>query len=84
MENQVSVITLKQLKEAIARLENENHLKEETKIFLDTGWESIQEISPDALSVEEAVPFTVEDRSFSLKTHSCAIMTLDVLVVSFG
>ncbi|MGC3625354.1 hypothetical protein ACPTHK_13040, partial [Enterococcus faecium] len=36
-------------------------VSDDTKIFLDTGSDSIQEIAPDALEVAQARDFTVED-----------------------
>lgn len=59
--NQPEVITLGELKAQLAKLEQAYQLTDETKIFLDTGWDSIQEINKDALAVEEAQQFSVED-----------------------
>ncbi|WP_461740955.1 hypothetical protein [Enterococcus sp. LJL90] len=58
---EVPVITLKELKAAIAHLEKEHQLAEDTKVFLNTGWDSVQEIAPDALKVAKIQAFTVED-----------------------
>ncbi len=54
METQIEIMTLGQLKQRLAELEKTSEITDETKIFLDTGWDSIQEISPDALAVEDA------------------------------
>ncbi len=61
MEAKIEIMTLGKLKQCLAEFEKANKLTDETKIFLDTGWDSIQEISPDALTVEYAQQFTVED-----------------------
>lgn len=61
MENFVPVITLKELKKALEKLEKDYELDPDTKVFLDTGWDSLQEVAPDALSVEEARSFSIED-----------------------
>lgn len=61
MEAQIEIMTLGQLKQRLAELEKTSEITDETKIFLDTGWDSIQEISPDALAVEDAQRFAVED-----------------------
>ena len=59
--NQPDNLTVGELRKFLAQLENEPEINDEMKIFLDTGWDSIQEISPDALSVEEAQSFQIED-----------------------
>lgn len=56
----METMTLKQLKELIQRLETEG-VHEETPIFLDTGWDSIQEIDPNALVKKQARPFQIQD-----------------------
>lgn len=60
MEITPEVLTLGQLKEKIAQLEAAG-CDEMTKVFIDTGWDSVQEVSPDALSIEEVRSFTIED-----------------------
>ena len=54
MENQVEVMTYAQLKEIMQVLED-------TKVFIDTGWDSVQEVAPDAVSIEKVAKFTVAD-----------------------
>ncbi|KAF1298618.1 hypothetical protein BAU15_10850 [Enterococcus sp. JM4C] len=61
MEAEIKVMTIKELKQAIAALEEIPEVTEETKVFLDTGWDSLQEVAPDALSVEKAKQFKVQD-----------------------
>lgn len=61
MEAKIEIMTLGKLKEKIAEFEKNNLVSDETKIFLDTGWDSIQEIAPDALGVDKAQQFVVED-----------------------
>ncbi|MGG5358641.1 MULTISPECIES: hypothetical protein [unclassified Enterococcus] len=61
MESKVEILTLGELKKQILELEKNTDVTDETKLFLDTGWDSIQEIAPDALSVQKAQTFTVED-----------------------
>lgn len=61
MEAQIEIMTLGGLKKHLAQFEKISDITDETKIFLDTGWDSIQEISPDALAVETAQRFVVED-----------------------
>lgn len=61
MTKRVPVMTFAQLKQAIQKLEQHPKINDETKIFFDTGWDSVQEVAPDAFSVEEVAEFTVED-----------------------
>ncbi|MDH6363198.1 hypothetical protein M2139_000173 [Enterococcus sp. PF1-24] len=61
MENQAPVITLKELKAKLVELEQVHQLTDDTKIFLDTGWDSVQEISPEAVSVESVLRFKIAD-----------------------
>ena len=57
MDSKIEIMTLGMLKKQLSKFE----VSDDTKIFLDTGWDSIQEIAPDALEVAEAREFTVED-----------------------
>ena len=57
---EIQPMTFKELKEVVQQLEA-LQVSDETKIFLDTGWDSIQEIAPDALTIGEAQQFVVED-----------------------
>lgn len=59
MENKKQM-TYGDLKEALKQMEALN-LTDETKIFLDTGWDSIQEIDNGSLVVEKAQVFQIED-----------------------
>ena len=52
MENQVEVMTYAQLKEIMQVLEANEAITEDTKVFIDTGWDSVQEVAPDAVSIE--------------------------------
>ncbi|MBO0461401.1 MULTISPECIES: hypothetical protein [Enterococcus] len=61
MEEKIEIMTLGMLKKQIAEFEKTERVTDETKIFLDTGWDSIQEIAPDALGIEQAQQFVVED-----------------------
>lgn len=61
MKNEVRCMRFKELKEVVASLENNSAVNDETKIFLNTGWDSIQEILPEAISVENAQLVWVED-----------------------
>lgn len=58
---EIENLTLGELKSFLAELENRADINDQTKIFLDTGWDSIQEIAPNALSIEEAQTFEIED-----------------------
>ncbi len=69
MEAQIEIMTLGQLKQRLAELEKTSEITDETKRFLDTGWDSIQEISPDALAVEDAQRFAVEDELTKRKIY---------------
>lgn len=53
-------MTYGDLKSALKEIEKLN-LKDETKLFLDTGWDSIQEIDMDSLMVSRAQVFQIED-----------------------
>lgn len=59
--NDVQNLTVGELRAFLAQLETVKEVTAETKIFLDTGWDSIQEIAPDALSIEQARPFEITD-----------------------
>lgn len=59
--NQPENLTVGELRKYLAQLVDNPEINDETKIFLDTGWDSIQEINPDALSIEEAQAFKIED-----------------------
>ncbi|MGX7124433.1 hypothetical protein [Enterococcus viikkiensis] len=59
--NQPENLTVGQLRQFLTQLNGNPEIDDETKIFLDTGWDSIQEITPDALSIEEAQSFKIED-----------------------
>lgn len=62
MENQVEVMTYAQLKEIMQALEANEAITEDTKVFIDTGWDSVQEVAPpDAVSIEKVAKFTVAD-----------------------
>jgi len=54
MEEKIEIMTLGMLKKQIAAFEKTEHVTDDTKIFLDTGWDSIQEIAPDAFEIERA------------------------------
>lgn len=56
----METMTVKQLKAALDALEQAG-VSEDTPIFLDTGWDSIQEIDPEALSKKQARPFRIQD-----------------------
>lgn len=59
--NQPENLTVGELRKFLTQLAEDPKITDETKIFLDTGWDSIQEINPDALSIEEAQSFKIED-----------------------
>ena len=42
-------------------LEANEAITEDTKVFIDTGWDSVQEVAPDAVSIEKVAKFTVAD-----------------------
>ncbi|MDR0921125.1 MAG: hypothetical protein LBM95_01950 [Lactobacillales bacterium] len=61
MENQIPVMTVGELKKKIAEIETQQGITDETKIYLNTGWDSVQEVQPNAIEVKEVVQFVVED-----------------------
>ena len=61
MENRVNALTFGQLKKIISDLENNNSIKDETKVFIDTGWDSVQEVEPNSFFVEKVKEFKVQD-----------------------
>lgn len=61
MENRVKTLTFGQLKKIISELESDSSLTNETKVFIDTGWDSVQEIETNAFCVEEVKEFKVQD-----------------------
>lgn len=73
MESKIEILTLGMLKKQLAKLEQSGSVDENTKIFLDTGWDSIQEIAPDAVMVGEAQQFVVEDEWTKEKFNGFAL-----------
>ncbi|EOL47103.1 hypothetical protein [Enterococcus caccae] len=61
MDNRVEVMTFSQLKKIVAELEANSTIQDNTKVFIDTGWDSVQEVEPDAFHVEEVMEFKVQD-----------------------
>ena len=61
MEHSVRTMTFKELKAIVAALEQDPQVGDDTKLFMDTGWDSVQEVDPEAFSVEGVRAFTVED-----------------------
>lgn len=59
--NEVQNLTVGELKAFLKQLESNTEVTADTKIFLDTGWDSIQEVAPDALTIEQAKRFTITD-----------------------
>lgn len=57
---EINQMTFKELKAAVQALEAQN-VPEDTKIFLDTGWDSIQEVMTDSILLEKAQIFHIED-----------------------
>ncbi|MEI5994969.1 hypothetical protein [Candidatus Enterococcus mansonii] len=74
MDNRVEVMTFSQLKKIVEELEASEAVNDNTKVFIDTGWDSVQEVEPNAFHIEEVVEFKVQDEltkdfyvGFSLK-----------------
>lgn len=61
MEEFVNCMTFSELKELVKNLEKNEKISDDTKVFLDTGWDSLQEVLPDAVSLNEARPFKIQD-----------------------
>ncbi|WP_429950421.1 hypothetical protein IGJ55_000876 [Enterococcus sp. AZ170] len=61
MDNRVEVMTFSQLKKIVAELEANDAIHDATKVFIDTGWDSVQEVEPNAFHVEEVAEFKVQD-----------------------
>ncbi|MFV0561011.1 MAG: hypothetical protein ACK5NA_09935 [Enterococcus sp.] len=61
MSTEIDIMTLGELKKIVAQLDENQATTDETKVFLNTGWDSIQEIAPDAFSIEKAKSFEVKD-----------------------
>ncbi|MBP2100201.1 hypothetical protein [Enterococcus rivorum] len=61
MNNQVNVMTFSQLKKIVEELSENNEIMDTTKIFIDTGWDSVQEVDPKAISIEKVKQFKVQD-----------------------
>ncbi|MFC0361049.1 hypothetical protein [Enterococcus canintestini] len=61
MENMVRCMSFKQLKAIVAKLEATEAVLDETKIFLNTGWDSLQEVAPESIEVKKARYFEVQD-----------------------
>lgn len=61
MEHQVRAMTFNELKQIVSELEKNDQVFEDTKIFIDTGWDSVQELEPESIHVEKVREFKVED-----------------------
>ncbi|WP_086313902.1 hypothetical protein A5821_001449 [Enterococcus sp. 7F3_DIV0205] len=61
MDNRVEVMTFSQLKKIVEELDANTAINDNTKVFIDTGWDSVQEVEPEAFHVEEVVEFKVQD-----------------------
>ena len=57
----MKTIRLKDLKERINQLSVKYQLTDDTPIFLDTGWESLQEIESELIQVVGVELFEIED-----------------------
>lgn len=56
-KKQMTYGDLKKVMEQLATL----NLADDTKVFLDTGWDSVQEIETESVSLEKAQVFNIED-----------------------
>ncbi|MGX7243994.1 hypothetical protein ACWOC1_04025 [Enterococcus quebecensis] len=61
MDNRVEVMTFSQLKKLVEELDANDRINDDTKVFIDTGWDSVQEVEPNAFNVEDVVEFKVQD-----------------------
>lgn len=61
MDNRVEVMTFSQLKKIVEELAEIEAVNDETKVFIDTGWDSVQEVEPNAFHVEKVTEFKVQD-----------------------
>lgn len=61
MDNRVEVMTFSRLKKLVEELGTNDSINDNTKVFIDTGWDSVQEVEPNAFHVEEVVEFKVQD-----------------------
>ncbi|MGK0552374.1 hypothetical protein ACSFB8_09865 [Enterococcus faecalis] len=61
MEQKVKVMTFAQLKKMVQMLEDNSQVTDQTKVFIDTGWDSVQEVDPEAILVENVMKFKVLD-----------------------
>lgn len=59
--SEVKAMTFSDLKAIVEQLEKNSNVSEETKIFIDTGWDSVQEVEPESILLEEVAAFEVED-----------------------
>lgn len=57
----VNCMTFSELKKIVAAIEKDPNVTDETKVMLDTGWDSLQEILPGSVTVETAQTFKVQD-----------------------
>lgn len=61
MDNRVEVMRFSQLKKLVEEMEANDTINDDTKVFIDTGWDSVQEVEPNAFHVEEVMEFKVQD-----------------------
>lgn len=61
MDNRVEVMTFSQLKKIMEALDANDAINDTTKVFIDTGWDSVQEVEPNAFHIEEVAEFKVQD-----------------------
>ena len=59
--NETQTLSLGELKKCLAKLQERYQLDDQTPIFLDTGWDSLQEISHTDLSVEQIQHYQITD-----------------------
>ena len=59
MDSKIEIMTLGMLKKQLSEFEASAGVSDDTKIFLDTGWDSIQEIAlmPWKLSKRESLRY---------------------------
>ena len=57
---EIQPMTFKELKEVVQQLEA-LQVSDETKIFLDTGWDSVQEILSGSIQIKPAQSFEITD-----------------------
>lgn len=61
METEIIPLTVGELKERLAALEAAGTINDTTEVFIDTGWDSLQEVQKDGIEAAQTVTYEIQD-----------------------